>query len=113
MRSLCSLCGVAALFAGLAMAENWTGKLMDATCYDQNKTAKPCEATSSTTQFVLDVNGKIYRLDSTGNAKAVEALKNRSDRAANPNKPSTGAVNAKVSGTAEGDTLKVDMLEVQ
>jgi hypothetical protein len=112
MRSLCSFCGIVAVFAGLAMAEDWTGKLMDAACYDQNKTAKPCDATSTTTQFVFDVNGKIYKLDATGNAKAAEAIKSRADRA-EPGKPSNGAVNAKVSGTAEGDTLKVNMLEVQ
>jgi len=113
MRSLCSICGIAAVFAGLALAENYTGKLMDAACYDQNKTAKPCDATNTTTQFVLDVNGKIYKLDATGNSKATDALKGRADRAADPNKPSNGAVNAKVSGNAEGDTIKVDMIEVQ
>jgi len=95
------------------MAEDWTGKLMDASCYDQNKTAKPCDATASTTSFILDVNGKIYRLDSAGNAKAVDALRSHADRSSNPNKASSGAVNAKVSGAADGDTLKVETLEVQ
>lgn len=114
MRKLLSLCGLLAVFGTLAMAENWTGKLLDSSCYDQSKSAKTCDATSSTTSFLLDVNGKIYRLDTTGNAKAADALKNRAERSANPNRPASGPINAKVSGTMDGaDTLKVDVIEIQ
>src|SRR6476661_2423349 len=81
MRHSILVCAALALFSGLALAEDWTGRLLDASCYDQNKTAKPCDATSTTTAFVLDVNGKIYKLDATGNAKAAEAIKSRADRA--------------------------------
>src|SRR5262249_44249110 len=98
----------------LALADNYSGKLLDSSCYDQHKTAKACDATSSTSSFLLDVSGKVYRLDTTGNAKAAEAMKSRAERAADPTRAATGAVNAKVSGVMEGaDTLKVDMIEIQ
>jgi len=113
MRKLSLLCGLAAVFCVMALAENWTGKLMDAPCYDQHKTAKQCDATTSTTSFVFEVGGKIYKLDAAGNTKAAEAIRNRAERAENPNHPSTGSVNAKVSGVREGDEIKVDMIEVQ
>jgi hypothetical protein len=114
MRKLLSLCGLAAVLCTLALADNWTGKLIDAGCYAQNKTAKSCDATGNTTAFLLDVSGKVYRFDDTGNAKAVEAMKSHAERSANPNQPSAGSVNAKVSAVKDGeDALKVDMVEIQ
>ena len=98
--------------AGLALAEDWTGRLVDASCHAQDKT-KPCDATSSTTSFLLDVNGKTYKLDAAGNSKAADAIKNRADRSAG-GAQSGGAVNAKVTGAAEGsDSIKVDRIDVQ
>jgi hypothetical protein len=112
MRQLYLVAALAA-FSGLAFAEDWTGRLLDSSCYDQNKTAKPCDATASTTSFMLDVNGKVYKLDAAGNAKAVDAIKNRADRSAG-GAQSGGAVNAKVTGSAEGtDSIKVDRIDVQ
>jgi hypothetical protein len=96
----------------MALAADMNGRLLDSTCYAQNKTAKPCDATSSSTSFMLDVNGKVYKLDAAGNAKAAAAIKNRADRSAGD--ASAGPVNAKVSGTVEGtDSIKVDNIEVQ
>ena len=58
--------------------------------------------------------GFVLKLDSAGNAKASDALKNRADRSANPNKPATGAVSAKVTGNKDGDdTIKVESIDVQ
>ena len=112
MRKLYLLGASFCLSTGLALAADWNGRLLDATCYAQNKTAKPCDATSSTTSFMFDVNGKVYKLDAAGNAKAADALKNRADRSAPGAVP--GAINAKVSGTAEGeDSIKVDRIDVQ
>src|SRR5690242_19315258 len=103
MHKLGSVCGFVAVFAVLALAENFTGRLLDAACYDQSKTAKGCDANSSTTQFLLALSSKIYKLDAAGNAKAVEGMKSRADRSDNPDHPSTGSVNAKVSGEKDGD----------
>jgi hypothetical protein len=101
------------MFAGFALAEDWTGRLIDASCYAQNKTAKPCDVSSSTTSFLFDVSGKVYKLDSAGSAKAADAIKNRADRAA-AGAQAGGPVNAKVTGSMEGsDTIKVDRIDVQ
>ncbi|HWC95768.1 MAG TPA: hypothetical protein VG456_03435 [Candidatus Sulfopaludibacter sp.] len=93
--------------------------MLDATCMDTQKDMKACSATNATTVFLLQVDGKSYRLDQAGNTKAMDALKSRADRSApnNPNTPNTPAattgINAKVSGTVEGDTIKVDTIDVQ
>jgi hypothetical protein len=113
MRKLYLLCASISVSAGLALAEDWSGRLVDASCYSQDK-SKPCDATGSTTAFMLDVNGKAYKLDASGNAKATAALKSRADRSAPGGAQSAGPVNAKVTGTIEGtDSIKVDRIDVQ
>jgi hypothetical protein len=112
MRRLLTLIGLAAVCTALATAESWTGQLLDASCYEHSKTAKSCEATTSTSVFLLEASGKVYRLDPNGNTKATEAIKSRADRSANPAAPA-GAVNAKVDGTMEGDVLHVETIELQ
>src|SRR3954451_9582382 len=102
MRKLYLLCASISVFAGLAMAEDWTGRLIDASCYAENKTAKPCDANGTTTSFLIDVNGKVYKLDATGNSKAVEGIRSRADRSAGAGTASAGPVNAKVTGSVEG-----------
>jgi hypothetical protein len=112
MRRLLTLFGTLAVFAALAFAENWTGQLADASCYEQNKTTKGCDATSSSATFVISISGKVYHLDESGNTKAGEAIRNRANRSADPNQAPAAAVNAKVSGKLEGETLKVDSIEI-
>ena len=114
MRRLVTCCACFVVFSALALAESWSGRLVDSACYDQQKSATACDPSASTTSFALVVSGQAYKLDNAGNSKAAEALKNRADRSANPNKPSTGAVSAKVTGNKEGDgTIKVDSIDVQ
>jgi hypothetical protein len=112
MRTFVAVIGLSALFGALAVAENFSGKLMDAACPDQQKAEVACQPSNSTTAFVLEQAGKMYKLDATGNVKAAEALKSRADRAADPNAPKT-PVMAKITGTLAGDTIKVDKVEVQ
>ena len=112
MRRLLTVFGTLAVFSTLAFAENWTGQLLDASCYEQNKTTKGCDATGSSATFVITIAGKVYRLDETGNSKAGEAIKNRANRSTDPNQPAATTVNAKVSGTVEGETLKVEAIEI-
>jgi len=95
-----------------ALAETWSGKLVDANCMDQQKNMKACNPTGTTTAFLVTVNGKTYKLDDAGNAKAAEALKNRADRTA-PNAPTTSEISAKITGTKEGDTITVETIDVQ
>ena len=74
------------VFSMCALAANFSGKLVDASCYDQQKKASSCDATSNTTAFALEVSGTIYKLDTAGNSKASDAIKNRADRT-DPSKP--------------------------
>jgi hypothetical protein len=120
MRRILTLCACVAVFSALALAESWTGRLVDASCIDQQKgqqkTEATCDPTSSTTMFALEVSGKVHKFDDAGNAKAAEALKSRADRSANPNNPAappSTKIAAKVTGTKEGENLKVEAIEVQ
>jgi hypothetical protein len=102
-------------FAAMGYAENWTGKLVDAACHDksqqnpadskQKSDIAACEPTASTTSFAIQTaDGKVYKLDASGNAKASTAMKgNPGDK--NPT--------ATVSGTMEGQTVKVDSISVK
>ena len=97
----------------MAFAESWSGKLLDASCFDQKKTSAGCDATSKSKAFALDVSGTVYKLDAAGNSKAADALKNRADRAADPNKPGATEVTAKVNGAEKGGTITVESIDVQ
>jgi hypothetical protein len=101
-----------AVSAMLAFAGNWSGKLLDSACYDQQKNASACSATSATTAFALDVSGKVFKLDAEGNSKAAAAIKNRADRA-EPGKAPAKAVMATVSGNEKEGTITVENIEVQ
>ncbi len=113
MRKLLSLFAFSSVFAMLAFAGDWSGKLVDASCYGQQKSATTCAATSTTTAFALEVSGKVYNLDANGNSKATSAMKNRADRAADPSYPQSKEIMAKVSGTESGGTITVDSIDVQ
>jgi hypothetical protein len=117
MRRILTMCAVVAVFTTLALAESWTGKLVDAGCADQQKGDQQkmatCDPSSTTTAFALVASGKIFKFDDAGNAKAAEALKSRADRSANPNTPPSTTITAKVTGTAEGANLIVESIEVQ
>jgi hypothetical protein len=112
MRKTLMFVSCVAFLGTLAFAESFNGKLIDATCMNTQKNMTACVATSATTTFLLSVDGKTYQLDQNGNTKATEALKNRADRTT-PNAPATTEVNAKVSGTKEGDIIKVESIDVQ
>ena len=113
MRRLVTLLAV---FSALAIADSWSGKLADAKCAAEQKGAA-CHPTDATTAFVLSsADGKMYKLDETGNKKAAEAVKNRADRSKDPNAPAATApspVNANISGSLEGDTIKVEAIAVE
>jgi hypothetical protein len=96
----------------VALAGSWSGKLLDASCYSQQKQAASCDATSKTTAFGLEVSGTFYKLDSTGNTKAIAALKNRADRS-DPTKQQSTVVTAKVDGTENSGTIMVESIDVQ
>lgn len=114
MRRILTFCGCVTVFSVLAFGETLTGRLVDATCFDQQKSATTCDPTGTTGAFALIVSGKAYKLDDTGNTKAADALKNRADRSTDPTKSATAQIMAKVTGTKDGDSvLKVEAIEVQ
>jgi hypothetical protein len=113
MRKYVTLFTLSTIFSVLAFAESWQGKLVDTTCYEQKKSAATCDATSTTTTFALFVSNQAFKLDDVGNAKAADALRNRADRSSDPAKPGTTQVMARVTGTKDGDNLKVETLEIQ
>ncbi len=113
MRKTVTLLAVSAVCSLTAFGEDWSGKLIDANCYTQTKKVATCDATPTTSAFVLEVSGKILTLDANGNTKAMAALKNRADRAADPNNPQPKVITAKVSGTESGGTITVESVDVQ
>jgi hypothetical protein len=113
MKNILPLLAVCSLFSVAALADSFSGKLIDASCYSQQKKSAGCDATSTTTAFALDVSGKVYALDAVGNAKAATAMSSRADRAADPNDPQAKSVMAKVNGTEKGGTITVDTVDIQ
>ena len=103
-----------------AFGENWTGFLVDADCYriDQENTkpgnrrvdqdrdfeVKQCAPAEKTKSFMfVDTDGQSFRLDAGGNAKAAAALRNAARE-----KPQR----ASITGTRQGNTLKVDSINI-
>jgi hypothetical protein len=113
MKKTLSIAILSAAFSVMALAENWSGTLLDASCYEKSQKAEGCEATGTTTSFALSASGKVLKLDSAGNTKAASALKSRADHVADPAKPESKQVMAKVDGTEQGGTIAVTSIDIQ
>src|SRR5579862_2341929 len=103
MLRIITVCAVLAFGSALAFGETFSGRLIDASCTAQQQ-ANGCAPTATTSNFALQVSGKVLKLDTEGNKKASDALKaagSSADRAKDPNAPSQ--VMAKVDGTVSGD----------
>jgi hypothetical protein len=82
----------------------YTGTLVDATCKATNANDK-CELKDGTKEFgLMASDGKYYRFDGGGNSKAASALRQASGK--------EGVVSASVTGSANGDILKVDSIQI-
>jgi hypothetical protein len=124
MKTIVKLATVLCLGSMLCMAETWTGKLVDANCKDQSKQgASPstpstptqmsstCAPTRSTTAYGVEMSdGRVLKLDSTGNAKASEAMK---ANASSTRGSKSGAIVVTVTGSLDGHTVKVDTIDIQ
>jgi len=112
MYKLLRAAALAGVFMAIAVAETWSGTLVDATCAAEKKSSAQCTPTASTSSFGLVLaDGKMAKLDAAGNSKAADALKNSADRSANPDKKKP--VMAKVTGSLSGDTIQVESIDVQ
>jgi len=120
MRTISKL-GIVLCLAGMASyAETWTGKLIDATCFerfstagnggnkplDVNKLDKDCAPTPATATFAVLDGDKLYKLDAKGNSKVMAdiyggAVKADHDR----------DVRVTVKGKKDGDTILVESVK--
>src|ERR1035438_4522914 len=108
MRKTCYLIILSTALVISAFGANWSGKLLDARCYDKQQSATGCDVKGTTTSFALDVSGKVYKLDAAGNPKATAPPRNRADRAADPAKPPSMEIMAKVEGSEHGNTIAAE-----
>jgi hypothetical protein len=113
VRRVFTLSGVLVFVSALAFAETFAGRLVDAACVAQ-KMGGACTPTTSTASFAILASGKLLKLDAAGNKKAAEAMKERdssADRSKDPNALNSG-VTAVVEGTANGDEIQVDTIQL-
>jgi len=113
MRKLMTICALLGAFAALGLAETWSGTLLDATCYDKDKSVDACAAKPGSTAFALESSGTVYKLDGATNARVVEAMKSRADRANNPDATTATPVMAKITGEMKGDQIHAETVELQ
>lgn len=119
MKKTLTLLGCTAAFSAFSMAADWSGTLVDHSCFerqnqqlkDEAKAADACAATGTSSSFGLAVGGKVYKLDAASNSKAAAALNSRADRTEPGKAP--GKVMAKVSGTEADGTIKADSIDIQ
>ncbi len=109
MNRLWGLTTLAAALAVSAAAGEWQGHLMDAMCAakmkDKAATHKAkCALSCAKTGFgVVTADGKFVKFDEMGNAKAQEALKATAK---------DQDLKVKVTGTVDGDSIKVESLSI-
>jgi len=94
----------------LCLADTWTGKLVDASCAEQGKNAKEmnvCTPKEETTSFAIRTpDGRIIKLNSTGNKLAEDTFKANSQA-------NKGEMAITITGTMTGDTIQVDTVNPQ
>ena len=122
MKTLATLGITLSFAAGLSYAEHFSGRLMDANCYNMKKVAskeaghktyhditKTCAATASTTAFAVRIKGSTYgadlgdtmKLDDSGNTIAAQEMQNGTLRP-----DSDGDIHVRVKGKLLGETFK-------
>ena len=101
---------VFAMFAATAVlsfaADSWTGTLSDVMCKGKDQaehTAKCAVACAKSGYGLVMSDGSFVKFDKEGDAKALAALKETSKEK---------DLKAKVTGTREGDTIKVESVEI-
>ncbi|MBS1873380.1 MAG: hypothetical protein JSU00_09195 [Acidobacteria bacterium] len=96
-----------ALLALPAAAETWTGRVVDVLCKDRdaaNHTRQCAIVCSQTGYGLVTSDGKFTRFDSAGNARTLAALKASSKE---------NDLRVEVTGTRDGDIIKVDSIVLE
>jgi len=113
MKKIMSICAMFGALSGAALAETWSGTLLDANCAHRHGD-RACDAKKSTTAFLLDVNGTKYRLDFKSNDGARSAIEARSDKASNPFATKAVPVSADVTGRLKSNgKIRADIIAVR
>ena len=107
MKRIFMLCAGVSLLSIGAFAESWSGTLVDVMCKGKDLASHTTKCAVSCAKggygLVLS-DGKFVKFDEAGNAKALATLK-----ASNKEND----LKAKVSGTLDGDMVKVSSIELQ
>jgi hypothetical protein len=123
MKGFASVLTTLCFAGGLASAATFTGRLMDADCYNTDKVAnqenghktyqspitKTCAATASTTNFAVRITdsatgsraGSTVKLDDPGNSQAASEMQSGALKAAHD-----GSVHVRISGKLLGETFQ-------
>jgi hypothetical protein len=114
MRNLITMCAMLAGLSGIGLAATtWTGTLLDANCAHRHST-RTCDAKTTTTAFLLDVNGVKYRLDAKSSYDARSAMQARADKANNPDATKAVPVTATITGRMRSNgKIRADIISVQ
>jgi len=98
---------VGMVMAAAALGETWSGTLVDVMCKgkDLSNHTRQCAIGCAKGGYGLVLaDGKFYKLNETGNAKALAALKGSSKEK---------DLKAKVGGALEGEVIQVETVELQ
>jgi hypothetical protein len=96
-----------AMLAPLAAADTFSGTVVDVMCRGKDLAShtRECALTCSKSGYALvTADGKFLKFDEAGNARALSQLKKLTREK---------DLKAKVSGTIDGDVLKVETIEFQ
>jgi hypothetical protein len=107
MQKLLTIGTMFAALSGFAMAETWSGTLLDANCVKHHK-AKSCDAKGSTTMFALDSGGKTYFLDFVSNDSArqtMDSLREHGDKS----KPVSATVVGRTRGSGKIRAERIEL----
>ena len=94
-----------ALFAGFASAESFSGTVVDVMCRGKDLAGhtRECALTCAKSGYgLVQADGKFLKFDESGNARTLAALKKLGQ---------DKDLKAKVSGTLDGDVLKVEAID--
>jgi len=96
-----------ALFAPLALADSFSGTVVDVMCRNKDLAGhtRECAVTCAKSGYgLVTADGKFLKFDESGNAKALATLKKLTREK---------DLKAKVTGSLNGDVLKVDSLSFE
>lgn len=95
-----------ALFSAAALADSWTGTVVDVACKgkDLASHSKKCALGCSKSGYgLVTADGKFIKFDESGNAKALEAIQATAKEK---------DLKATVTGTLDGAVIKVDSIRL-